>query len=112
MTGDPKSTNIMAEPLRLKELVAYQSGAVVSRTLIDEDHGTVTVFAFDESQGLSEHRAPFNALLIVIDGEMEVAISGKHFNLVEGQMIIMPANEPHALKATMRSKIILVMIRT
>jgi len=108
---DPNATKIVAEPLKLKDLVAYQKDAVVSRTLIDEERGTVTLFAFDEGQGLSEHTAPFDALVISVEGEVEVTISGKSLRLKEGEMVIMPANEPHALRAVNRFKMILIMIR-
>ena len=101
-----------AEPMNLKELVAYQKGAVVSRTLVDQETGTVTLFAFDEKQGLSEHTAPYDALVITVEGEADITISGKPFHLGEGEMIIMPANEPHALRAVTRFKMILIMIRT
>lgn len=97
--------------MKFKELVAYQEGSVVSRTLINEQGGTVTVFAFDEGHGLSEHTAPYDALVFAIEGRVEITISGNVFNLNEGEMIIMPANKPHALKATTRFKMILVMIR-
>jgi quercetin dioxygenase-like cupin family protein len=99
------------EPRKLKELIAYQEGAVVSRTLVEADNGTVTLFALDEGQGLSEHTAPYNALVIDIEGEVDVWISGKPFHLNEGELIVMPANEPHALKATTRFKMLLIMIR-
>jgi len=97
---------------RLVELVAYQKGAVVSRTLIDKKTGTVTLFSFDEGQGLSEHTAPFDALVCVLDGEAEISISGKPLHIGEGEMVIMPANEPHALKAAKRFKMLLTMIRS
>jgi quercetin dioxygenase-like cupin family protein len=103
---------IPTEPLRLKELVAYQEGSVVSRTLVNEEAGTVTVFAFDIGQGLSEHTAPFNALVIAIEGKVDIRISGKNFHLNEGEMIVMPANKPHAIKAVTRFKMILVMVRS
>lgn len=106
-----RATEILGEPLRLKELVAYQSGAVVSRTLVDEDVGTVTVFAFDEGQGLSEHTAPYDAMVIPVEGEVEIKISGESFDLKEGEMIIMPANKPHTLKAATKFKMILIRIR-
>jgi len=106
------ATRIPTEPLSLKELVAYQEGAVVSRTLVDEDGGTVTVFAFDEGQGLSEHTAPFDALVVAIEGKVGIKISGKDFHLKEGEMILMPANKPHELKAVTRFKMILVMVRS
>lgn len=94
------------------DLVGYQKGSVVSRAVIDKNAGSLTMFAFDEGQGLSEHTAPFDALVHVIDGEAEVAISGKSFNLIEGEMVIMPANQPHALRATKRFKMMLVMIKS
>ena len=94
------------------DLVSYQGDSVVSRTMIDRNTGTLTLFAFDEGQGLSEHTAPFDALVHVIDGEAEVMISGKSLKLIEGEMVIMPANQPHALKATKRFKMMLVMIKS
>ncbi len=102
---------LIGEPVRLKELVNYQEGAVVSRTIIDKKTGTVTLFAFDKEQGLSEHTAPFDALVYIIEGEVDVIISGKSYHLKEGEMIIMPANQPHALRAVERFKMILIMIR-
>ncbi|NJE06334.1 cupin domain-containing protein [Thermococcus sp. M36] len=96
---------------KLKELVEYQEGSIVSRTLLDKKTGTVTLFAFDRGQGLSEHTAPFDAMVYVLEGEVEVTISGKPYRLKEGEMIIMPANEPHALTALDRFKMLLVMIR-
>jgi quercetin dioxygenase-like cupin family protein len=101
----------VAEVVKLSNLVAYQSGAVVSRTLVGAEGGTVTAFAFDEGQGLSEHTAPYDALVIVAEGEVEIQISGKSYHLNEGEMIIMPANKPHALKAVTQFKMILTMIR-
>ena len=97
---------------RLGELVDYQAGAIVSKTLIDEDAGTVTLFAFAEGQKLSEHTAPFDAMAYVIDGRAEIAVSGKAHELVAGDMIIMPANKPHAVKATKRFKMMLIMIKS
>jgi quercetin dioxygenase-like cupin family protein len=97
--------------VELASLVDYQDGAVVSREIIKQKTGTVTVFAFDEGQGLSEHTAPFDALVYVLDGEAEITISGKPFHLKQGEMIIMPANEPHALKAVKKFKMLLIMIR-
>ena len=95
----------------LKDLVDYQEGSVVSREVISKPTGTVTIFAFDSGQGLSEHTAPFDAFVQVIDGEAEIRISGKPHHLKAGEMIIMPAGEPHALKAVGRFKMLLVMIR-
>ncbi len=94
------------------DLVSYQEGTIVSRTIIDKGAGTLTLFAFDEGQGLSEHTAPFDALVYLLDGEAEVTISGKSLNLKEGGMVIMPANQPHSLRATRRFKMMLVMIKS
>ena len=96
----------------LKGLVEYQGDSVVSKTLIDKQAGTVTLFAFDKEQGLSEHTAPYDALVYIVDGTAEVTISGKTHHLVEGEMIVIPANEPHALKATEKFKMVLVMIKS
>lgn len=113
MQMDKKSsaTEILANPLKLKELTAYQSGAIVSRTLVDQVGGTVTIFAFDEGQGLSEHTSPYDAMVIAVEGDVNIKISGESFDLKEGEMIIMPANKPHALKAVTKFKMILMMIR-
>ena len=95
----------------LAELVQYQPGAVVSRTLIDKQIGTLTLFAFDAGQGLSEHTAPYDAFVQVVDGTADISIAGNAHRVVAGQMIIMPANIPHALRAVGRFKMLLVMIR-
>ena len=97
---------------RLADLVAYQGGSVVSRTIIDKKTGTVTLFSFDEGQGLSEHTAPFDALVTLLDGEAEISIAGKPHHLSEGEMVIMPANKPHALRAIKKFKMVLTMIRS
>jgi quercetin dioxygenase-like cupin family protein len=97
--------------LHIAELVSYQDGSVVSRQITKADAGNVTLFAFDQDQELSEHTAPFDALVHVLDGEAEVRISGKPFQLKAGDAIIMPANEPHALMAVSRFKMLLTMIR-
>ena len=102
---------VAAQPVMLKELVAYQNAAVVSRTILDTVMATVTAFAFDENQGLSEHTTAYDALVVVIEGKVNIRISGKEFYLEEGQSIIMPANQPHAVKAVTRFKMLLVMIR-
>ena len=104
--------NLLGKVLGLKEMTSYQAGAVVSRTVIDKKSGTCTLFAFDAGQGLSEHTAPFDALVQVLDGEAEVTISGKPFRVKEGEMIIMPADKPHALRAEKRFKMLLVMIKS
>ena len=95
----------------LIDLVGYQEGSVVSRTIISKKTGTVTLFAFAKDQGLSEHTAPFDALVYLLDGEAEILISGKPHHLRAGEMIIMPANEPHALRAANKFKMLLIMIR-
>lgn len=94
------------------DLVDYQDGSIVSREIISKKTGTVTMFSFDKGQGLSEHTAPFDALVNILDGEAEIVISGRTFHLKGGEMIIMPANQPHALKATKKFKMLLVMIRS
>ena len=106
------SEGLVAGVNRLVDLVAYQGGSVVSRTIIDKKAGTVTLFSFVEGQGLSEHTAPFDALVYLLDGEAEISISSKPFHLRDGDMIIMPANQPHALKAVKRFKMLLTMIRS
>ena len=103
---------LVAKVNRLVDLAAYQKGSVVSRTIIDKKTGTVTLFSFDEGQGLSEHTAPFDALVYLLDGEADISISGKPLRLREGEMVIMPANQPHALKAVRRFKMLLAMIRS
>lgn len=100
-----------SEILRLTELVSYQDGSVVSRQISKAEAGNVTLFAFDQDQELSEHTAPFDALVHILDGRAEIKISGKPFNLETGDAIIMPANEPHALKASTPFKMLLTMIR-
>jgi quercetin dioxygenase-like cupin family protein len=97
---------------RTPDVVEYQEGSVVSRQLISKATGTVTIFAFDQGEGLSEHTAPFDALVQILDGEAEIRISGEPLHLKEGEMVIMPANEPHALKAVKRFKMLLTMIRS
>ncbi len=106
MSTPPKS-----QVLRLAEMAGYQEGAVVSRQITKADAGNVTLFAFDKEQELSEHTAPFDALVHVLEGEAEVTISGQPFILGTGDAIIMPANEPHALKARQKFKMLLTMIR-
>jgi quercetin dioxygenase-like cupin family protein len=96
----------------LIDLLDYQEKAVVSRTLIEKETGTVTLFAFDIGQGLSEHTAPFDAMVCILDGKAEITISGNPNILKQGDMIIMPANEPHALKAVDKFKMMLIMIRS
>ncbi|PVX26674.1 MAG: cupin domain-containing protein [Candidatus Bathyarchaeum sp.] len=95
----------------LVDLIDYQQGSVVSRTIVDKPAGTVTLFTFDVGQGLSEHTAPFDALVYNLEGEVEVTISGKSVLVKKGELLVMPANKPHALKATKRFKMLLTMIR-
>jgi quercetin dioxygenase-like cupin family protein len=101
----------LTQPKRMADLVAYEEGSVVSKTIVDKKSGTVTLFAFDKGEGLSEHKAPFDALVYAIVGEAELTVSGESSVLKEGQMVVMPANRPHALRATQRFKMLLVMIR-
>lgn len=95
-----------------EKLVEYQEGSVVSKEIIKKETGTVTVFAFDKNEGLSEHTAPFDAIVQVIDGTLELTIDGELFTLTKGNMIIMPANIPHALHAKERFKMVLTMIKS
>ncbi len=98
--------------MNLGSMLDYQENSVVSRALINKDVGTVTLFSFDKGEGLSEHTAPFDALIYVFDGEAEIIISNEKFKLKNGQMIIMPANEPHALNAPEKFKMMLIMIKS
>ena len=102
----------IAEVVRLIDLVNYQEGAVVSRTLVNRATGTLTLFAFDEGQGLSEHTAPFDAVAHLLEGEAEIAVSGKPLRATAGEAVFMPANQPHSLKALSRFKMLLTMIRS
>ena len=104
--------SLMALAIGLAGLVTYQEGSVVSRMLLDKKAGTITVFAFAEGEGLSEHTVPYDAFVQILDGEAEVTIEGTAHRLTAGQMIIMPADRPHLLKAVKRFKMLLVMIRT
>ena len=96
----------------LVELVAYQEASVVSKTLLEKETGTITLFAFDKGQGLSEHTAPFDAMVCVLDGVAEIAIAGRRVTVRQGEMLVMPANQPHALKAVERFKMMLTMIKS
>lgn len=111
MADNSKPTAPLAEVISLAEFIDYQQGSVVSKTLIDKKVGTVTLFAFDQGQGLSEHTAPFDAMVQLLDGEAEVTIAGNPLRLKKGDMVIMPANKPHALRAVDRFKMLLTMIR-
>lgn len=103
---------LVAQVIKLVDLADYQERSVVSRTIINKKTGSVTFFAFDEGQGLSEHTTPFDALVYLLDGEAEIIISGKPRHLKQGEMIIMPADQPHALKAVEKFKMILIMIKS
>jgi quercetin dioxygenase-like cupin family protein len=100
-----------AEVKPLVDLLQYQDSSIVSRVLLKNKGGTVTLFAFDAGEGLSEHTAPFDALVVVTDGEAEVSIAGESFQVGQGETIVLPANRPHAVKATTKFKMLLIMIR-
>lgn len=107
-----KLEKLVGQAIRLVDLADYQEGSVVSRTIVDKKAGTVTFFAFAEGQGLSEHTAPFDALVYLVEGEAKIVISSKPIHLKGGEMVIMPANHPHSLKATKDFKMVLTMIRS
>ena len=110
---NPENTkNLAAQAANLTDLINYQADSVVSRTIIDKRAGTVTLFAFDQKQGLSEHTAPYDALVYILDGEADVVISDKPVRLKKGEFTIMPANEPHVLSAVTRFKMLLIMVRS
>jgi len=111
MTGQPPSP-LRAQPATVGSLVEYQAGAVVSRILVKQPAGSVTLFAFDVGQSLSEHTVPHDALVHVLDGEAEITIAGRPHRLPAGEAILMPANEPHAVRALTRFKMLLTMLRT
>ena len=102
---------LFSQVLKMRDLVDYQKGSIVSRMLINKKFGTVTIFAFDKGQKLSEHTASFDALVYILDGTAEIIISGKKFNLDKGNLIIMPANIPHAVNAVENFKMLLTMIK-
>lgn len=115
MDQDKKQAHIKtleSQPTKLIDLVNYQDCSVVSREIINKKTGTVRVFAFDKGQGLSEHTAPFDALVYLLEGEVEIVISGRPLRLKEGEIVIMPANQPHALKGIKKFKMVLTMIRS
>lgn len=112
MAGDSSGSELIGSVVDLAGLIDYQDGAIVSRTLIKKPTGTVTLFAFDQGQELSEHTAPYDAMVQVLDGEAEVTIGGKPWRLTGGQMVIMPADVPHAVKAVGRFKMLLTMVRS
>jgi len=104
--------SLPAQVTTLEELISYQPDAVVSKTIIKKSTGTVTLFAFDKGQGLSEHTAPFEALVYLVDGEAEISIAGKPNLVRKGEMIILPANIPHALHALLPFKMLLTMVKS
>jgi quercetin dioxygenase-like cupin family protein len=105
-------SELISKVLKIQDLIDYQEKSVVSREIIRKETGTVTIFAFDKGEGLSEHTAPFDAMVQIVDGKAEITISGNKNVLEKGDMIIMPANEPHALTALEKYKMILTMIRS
>ncbi len=107
-----ESSKLLAQVMPAAETIDYQTDSVVSKTLINKPSGTVTLFAFDVEQGLSEHTAPFDAMVYILDGAAEITISGQPHNLKTGEMIIMPAHQPHALKAVDKFKMMLIMIKS
>ena len=111
MTGDPSAKSELVGVLNQSDLVQYQTGAVVSRTLVKKPGGTVTAFAFDAGEGLSEHTAPFDALVLMVEGEAEVSVSGHAHRMKAGEILRLPAQQPHAVKAITSFKMILVMIK-
>ncbi len=108
---DKKREELYGKVLALKDVVAYQDGTVASRMIINKKAGTITVFSFDENEGLSEHTAPYDAVVTIVDGECEVWVAGQTLQMKEGQTIIFPANVPHALSAITKFKMTLTMIR-
>lgn len=111
MPSDSSTGNEWSGPIAQGDLVQYQSGSVVSRTLIKKPGGTVTAFAFDADEGLSEHTSPFDALVLMIDGEAEITIAGVPHSVKTSEILMLPADQPHAVKALTKFKMILAMIR-
>ncbi|MEP6922553.1 MAG: cupin domain-containing protein [bacterium] len=111
MNDQEQIEEILAEVKPLAGMLQYQDGSVVSRVLLKNKGGTVTLFAFDVDEGLSEHTAPFDALVLVTDGEADVQIAGENFKVRQGETILLPANRPHAVKAATKFKMLLIMIR-
>ena len=110
--GSNKGEMPSAEVVRLSDLVNYQDGSVVSRTIVKRGTGTVTLFAFDEGQGLSEHTAAFDAVAQVLEGDVEIIVCGNSLRATAGEAVLLPANQPHALRAVGRFKLLLTMIRS
>ena len=115
MSGEKKGPagreELPGKVLILKDLVAYQDGTVASRMIVFQEAGNITLFSFDEGEGLSDHTAPFDAVVTILDGECEVRVAGEAHRLKEGETIILPANKPHSLSAVTRFKMMLTMIR-
>jgi quercetin dioxygenase-like cupin family protein len=109
--SEKSNRDLVGRVVPMIDLVQYQEDAVVSRTVVKGEAGSVTVFAFDESQSLSEHTVPYDALVYLVDGEAQIRISGTDHDLKQGDMIVMPANQPHAVRASSRFKMVLTMIR-
>lgn len=109
---EKNGTVAKGQSVRIVDLADYQDGSIISRTIVDRKTGTVTFFVFDKGQGLSEHTAPYDALVHILEGEAEITVSGKSLRAKEGEMVIIPANRPHALKALTRFKMLLTMIRS
>ena len=103
---------LSATASQLEDLIAYQKDSVVSKRIIGKKTGTITLFAFDKEQGLSEHTSPYDALVYIADGEAEITVDGKEINVQKGEVIILPANKPHALRAVNQFKMLLVMIKS
>lgn len=104
--------NLDSQTIRTIDLINYQSGSVVSREIIKKPNGNITIFAFDEGEGLSEHTAPYDAVIQILEGDAEIMLSGKRYNLKNGEMIIMPAGEIHSVKALSKFKMLLTMIKS
>jgi quercetin dioxygenase-like cupin family protein len=111
MTGRDQLRALTGEPFELADLIDYQEGAIVSRALVDDESVTVTVFAFDETERLSEHTAPHDAILQVVDGTALVTIDGEEYEVDDGETLVLPAEEPHAVEAVTQFKMFLTMIR-
>ena len=107
-----KNNEHAGKAIALEGAISYQENSIVSKTLIDKQAGTVTLFAFDKDQGLSEHTSPYDAVVYILDGEAEITVSANNIQAKQGDMVIMPAQKPHALKATSRLKMMLIMMRS
>ncbi len=112
MAKNGEEERVAPEAMTLADMVQYQEGSIVSRTMVKKPTGTITLFAFDKGQALSEHTAPFDALVQILDGDAEVTIGGKPVHARKGDMVMLPAGKPHALKAVRRFKMLLTMIRS